>query len=106
MSDRTWTLETVIKCDHCSKPMIPNQSTWDEDGCAWICTTFGCPYFAGEEIEPEDLEAVGVPEWVAERIAALADAFLESEDWEAVGVPKGVAERIAAWVDACQEVKG
>jgi hypothetical protein len=75
----TWTEETVIKCDGCNQPMIPNLSTWDEEGCVWSCTTFNCSDFTGGEIEAEDLIAVGVPEWVAKRIHALADAVLEME---------------------------
>ena len=75
-----WTIETVLVCAHCHKPMLPNVSTWDEEGCAWICTTSGCPDFTGDEIETEDLEALGVPSWIAERVAALADAYLDKED--------------------------
>jgi hypothetical protein len=80
MTDLTWTKETVLVCDHCNEPMLPNVSTWDEEGCAWICTTYDCPDWAGDEIESEDLIAIGCPEWVAERLTALSDAVLEIEN--------------------------
>lgn len=68
-----WTRETVIVCDGCNRPMLPNVSTLDNEGCAWICLTPNCSDFTGDEIEVEDLTAVGVPEWVAELLAALFD---------------------------------
>lgn len=74
-----WTLETVVECDHCHKPMFPNVSLEDEDGVPWNCMTYGCGDWSGGEIEAEDLEALGVPTWIAERIAALSDAVLELE---------------------------
>lgn len=75
----TWTLETVIVCDGCNKPMFPNLSTWDDEGCAWICTTALCGDWSGSEIEAEDLIAVGVEPWIADRIEALANALLDLE---------------------------
>ena len=54
--------------------------TWDEEGFAWICTTSRCSEFTGGEIETEDLEALGVPSWIAERVSALADAYLDKEE--------------------------
>lgn len=83
-NDMAWTRETVLVCDGCNKPMIPNLSTWDDGdgnpddaGYGWSCTTYGCGDFTGGEIEAEDLVALGVPEWVAERIEALSNAVLE-----------------------------
>ena len=61
----SWTRETVIECDNCHAPMLPNVSTWDSEGCAWICVTPSCGDYTGDELETEDLTAVGVPEWVA-----------------------------------------
>lgn len=75
-----WTLETVIVCDQCNKPMFPNLSTWDEEGCAWICTTSHCRDWTGSELEAEDLIAVGVEPWIADRIEALANAILDLEE--------------------------
>jgi len=73
-----WTSESVIVCDGCNSPMLPNLSTWeDSDGCGWICTDGDCSNFTGGEIEAEDLEALGVPAWIAARVAALADAYLD-----------------------------
>jgi hypothetical protein len=60
-----WTLETVVKCDECNCPMLPNVSTWDSEGCAWICATPSCGDYSGDELDADDLTAVGVPEWVA-----------------------------------------
>lgn len=77
MSAEFWNLEDVYTCDGCEEPMIANISTGDNDGYGWICTTGNCPEFSGGEIEAEDLIAVGVPEWVAKRIEALADYILE-----------------------------
>lgn len=80
----SWNEDTVMDCDRCEKPMFPNLSTWEDDleepefsGCAWSCTTYGCAEFTGGEIEAEDLEALGVPAWIAERIEALSNAVLE-----------------------------
>jgi hypothetical protein len=75
-----WTEDTVVDCDYCEKVMFPNISTWDDEdggGCGWNCMTYGCPEFTGGEIEAEDLEALGVPTWIAERIEALSNAVLE-----------------------------
>jgi len=81
-NELTWTEETVLVCDCCEKPMIPNISTWDEEdggGCGWSCTTYDCSDFTGDEIETEDLEALGVPYWIAERMAGLANAYAMKE---------------------------
>lgn len=69
--------DDVAVCDHCDKPMIPNVSTEDEDGMGWSCTTLECGDFTGDEIDADDLMRVGVPEWVAERMMALAEAVAE-----------------------------
>ena len=74
-----WTKKTVLVCTGCNKPMLPNLSTWDEEGCGWNCTTFGCGDFTGGEIEAEDLIALGVKPWIALRIEALSNAVLELE---------------------------
>jgi hypothetical protein len=76
-NDMAWTREEVLVCDGCNKPMIPNISTYDDEGYGWSCTTYGCGDFTGGEIEAEDLIALGVPEWVAERMEALSNAVLE-----------------------------
>ena len=78
-NELAWTEDTVCVCDPCGSPMIPNVSTMDEEGCAWSCTTYGCPDFTGDEIETEDLEALGVPTWIADRFAALSSAYLLKE---------------------------
>ena len=75
-----WNEDTVVDCDYCEKVMFPNISTWDDEGCAWNCMTYGCSEFTGGEIEAEDLEALGVPHWIAERIEALSNAILELQD--------------------------
>lgn len=74
-----WTEDTVIVCDGCDQKMFPNISTWDDEGCAWNCTTYGCGDWSGGEIEAEDLVVLGVPYWIAERIESLSDAILEME---------------------------
>jgi hypothetical protein len=73
-----WTVETVIKCDECNCPMLPNVSTWDSDGCAWICATPDCAANTVSELEPEDLIAVGVPAWVAYWVAGVVDGNQDS----------------------------
>jgi hypothetical protein len=74
-----WTEDTVIVCYHCDQKMFPNISTWDDEGCAWNCTTYGCGDWSGSEIEAEDLVVLGVPYWIAERIESLSDAISEME---------------------------
>ena len=54
----SWARNEVIECDGCNAPMLPNVSTW-------ICATVDCGDYSGDELESEDLVAVGVPEWVA-----------------------------------------
>ena len=78
--DLTWTREAVVKCAHCGSPMIPDISSWDDKGCAWNCTTYGCPDWEGGGIEAEDLVSLGCPEWVAERMEALAEAVFHLEN--------------------------
>jgi hypothetical protein len=78
-----WTEDTVIVCAHCDQKMFPNISTWDyEDGggCAWNCMTYGCGDWSGSEIEAEDLVALGVPYWIAERVEALSNAVSDLEE--------------------------
>jgi hypothetical protein len=71
-------LEDVVTCN-CGAPMIPNVSTGDEDGYGWSCTNLSCGDWTGGEIEADDLIVCGCPEWLAVRIAALADAVQELE---------------------------
>ena len=75
-----WDETTVMVCDHCNQPMFPNLSLWDDDGCPWTCTTNDCPDWTGNELEAEDLVAVGCPPWIALRVAELADKLLELEN--------------------------
>ena len=88
-TELTWNEDTVMDCDRCEKPMFPNVSTWDDGdgnpddaGCGWTCTTYGCPEFNGDEIETEDLEALGVPSWIADRVASLSNAYHLTTNWE------------------------
>ena len=76
VAEDTWTRDTVIVCDACKEPMLPNLSTWDEEGCVWICLTVGCSDYTAEELDIEDLTAVGVPEWVASRIVGLVESLV------------------------------
>jgi hypothetical protein len=69
----SWDESTVIVCDECNAPMLPNVSTMDEEGCGWICLSFACDDYTGDELESDDLVAVGVPEWVARRVCGLVD---------------------------------
>lgn len=71
----SWTRDTVVICDSCNAPMLPNVSTLDSDGCAWLCATPNCADYSGDELEIEDLTAVGVPEWVAVWVANLAESL-------------------------------
>lgn len=75
MTNPRFTAGTVVVCDGCDKPTIPNLSLEDHDGMAWSCTTPTCDDFTGYEIEAEDLVACGCPEWVAERLVALIDGI-------------------------------
>lgn len=52
-----------VPCDQCGHPMLPNISTLDEHGYGWSCINFYCPDGREqmEEVEAEDLEAVGLP---------------------------------------------
>jgi hypothetical protein len=67
----------ALVCDACGERMLPNVSTWDADGCAWICTNGDCSDFSGDELDMDDLLAVGVPAWVAVVIESLADYVRE-----------------------------
>jgi hypothetical protein len=51
--------------------MFPNISTGDEEGYGWSCTTIGCGDYSAPEIDAEDFIAVGVPEWVANRLVTF-----------------------------------
>ena len=70
----SWTLETVVKCDHCDKPMIPSVDTWDEEGCGWSCVTADCGDY-NDNLYADDWVALGCPAWVAERVEALTEAL-------------------------------
>ena len=72
-----WTRDTVMVCDSCQEPMFPNLSTWDDDGCVWICTTAECSEWSGSELEAEDLVAVGCPPWIALRVIDLTENLKE-----------------------------
>jgi hypothetical protein len=72
----SWTADTVVLCDGCGQPMLPNVSTLDDEGCAWICLTLGCSDYTAEELEFEDLTAVGVPYWVANQITKLIESLV------------------------------
>lgn len=71
--------ESVITCI-CGEGMFPNISTEDEEGYGWSCTTLDCGDYTANEIEPEDLVAVGVPEWVAIRLVTLIEDLIERGD--------------------------
>jgi len=51
--------------------MVPNVSTIDERGCAWICLDPDCPELAATELEAEDLVEAGVPAELARRPTKL-----------------------------------
>lgn len=67
---------TVLECG-CGQPMFPNISTGDEEGYGWICTNISCGDYTAPELSPEDLEAVGVPAWVADRLVELIESLTE-----------------------------
>jgi hypothetical protein len=67
----------AVTCDGCGGPMIPNVSTLDDDGCAWICIDPRCPDCHAEELEAGDLIEAGVPEYLAGRLAVLLDFYEE-----------------------------
>jgi hypothetical protein len=67
---------TVAECG-CGEPMFPNISTGDEEGYGWICTVIDCGDYTAPELEPEDLIAVGVPEWVANNLVSLIESLTE-----------------------------
>lgn len=70
MKNPKWDRKSVVTCELCNQPMLPNVSTLDEDGCLWICPTPKCEYQISE-LEAEDLIAVGCPPWVAEMLTDL-----------------------------------
>lgn len=76
MNEPRFSLTDVDVCDHCGHAMIPNVSSEDQDGLLWICMTYDCAEFNGQEIEAEDLIAVGCPEWVANRFEDLASGLM------------------------------
>lgn len=71
-----WTRDTVVTCI-CDQPMFPNISTGDEEGFGWSCTTIGCGDYTANEIQAEDLVAVGVPEWVANRLVTFIESVTD-----------------------------
>ena len=71
-----FTRATVCECN-CGAPMFPNISTGDEDGYGWTCTVISCGDYTAPELEPEDLVAVGVPEWVAINLVTLIESLTE-----------------------------
>jgi len=75
----TWDESTVCVCDGCGKPMLPNVSTLDDDGCGWVCLSPACADYTANELEPDDLVAVGVPEWVARLVCGLVDELTAFE---------------------------
>ena len=64
----------VLICQ-CGNYMLPNISTEDSEGLAWICLRSGCGDYTASELETEDLEAVGVPSWLARQLVALIEAL-------------------------------
>lgn len=64
--------KTLVTCE-CGELMLPNVSTADSDGVAWICLNVGCGDYTAPELEAEDLEAVGVPAWLAEQLTNLIE---------------------------------
>lgn len=64
----------VLICQ-CGDFMFPNMSTEDSEGLAWICVRFGCGDYTANELEAEDLEALGVPNWIARQLVALLEAL-------------------------------
>lgn len=67
---------TVAECG-CGALMLPNVSTLDYflDGLAWICLNKECGDYTAPELEAEDMEAVGVPSWVAEQLVTLIETL-------------------------------
>ena len=57
--------ETNALVCECSWLMFPNVSTGDNEGYLWICMNPNCTEWNASELEAEDLEALGVPNWVA-----------------------------------------
>ena len=57
----------------CGSLMLPNISTEDSEGYAWYCLKFGCGDYSASELEAEDLEALGVPSWLASSLANLVE---------------------------------
>lgn len=78
MNEDIFTRETVVECD-CGSPMLPNISTGDYDGYGWICLNTNCDDYTANEIETEDLIAVGVPGWIAIELAGLIENLIESK---------------------------
>ena len=63
---------SVLVCS-CGSLMLPNISTEDSEGFAWFCIRFGCGDYSASELEAEDLEALGVPTWLASSLAHLIE---------------------------------
>lgn len=81
-----FTRDQLVTCEECGSPMLPNLSTEDEDGYGWACVNVTCAdgRHEADEVEAEDLVAVGVPEWLAilveraiERLAAEREHVAE-----------------------------
>jgi hypothetical protein len=76
----------AVTCDSCREPMVPNESTLDDDGCGWICLDLGCPELAAGELEAADLAGTDVStsagtgsavedQALAGRLARLIDSY-------------------------------
>ena len=65
-----WNRGTVAECI-CGKAMLPLPSTWDSDGCGWVCLDSKCKDFGGGEVFADSLISVGTPEWVADLVELL-----------------------------------
>lgn len=69
---RTYTEAETLTCV-CGHSMIPNLSTEDNEGLAWYCLTLTCGDYSANEIEAEDLEALGVAPWLAKQLSKLIE---------------------------------
>lgn len=74
-----FTEETLIVCI-CNELMLPNISTGDQEGYSWNCLNPKCPDYSAEQIEAEDLEAIGVKPWVAEYLTKAITRLLEGNE--------------------------
>lgn len=69
---KTWTEEQALSCV-CGFVMIPNISTEDEEGFGWYCLNLACGDYSANEIEAEDLEALGVAPYLAKQLSKLIE---------------------------------